>query len=91
VKLQLRDGSGDGVADGLPSSKQRIDARGLDSVDRRRERRMLWRLSFCKNYRRMARLFIGVLTPTRRGLGILTNLPRNRLQITSDKEKSERG
>jgi hypothetical protein len=46
---------------------------------------------FAKNYRTMAGLFMGVLTPMNRGLSILTNLSRNRLQITVDKEKSERG
>jgi hypothetical protein len=43
-------------------------------------------LGFCKNYRTMARLFIGVLIAARRGFGILTNLSQNRLQITTDKE-----
>jgi hypothetical protein len=46
---------------------------------------------FAKNYQIMARLFIEVLTPTRRGFDILTNLSQNQLQITADKEKSERG
>jgi hypothetical protein len=64
---------------------------GLDSADRRREHRKLWRLGFCKNYHTMAHPFIGVSTPTRRGFGILTNLSRNRLQIAADKGKSERG
>jgi hypothetical protein len=34
-------------------------------------------------------LFIGVLIPTHRGFGILSNLSRNQLQITTGMEKSE--
>jgi hypothetical protein len=35
-----------------------------------------------------SQVFIGVFTPTRRGLGDLTNLSLSRLQIALDKEDS---
>jgi hypothetical protein len=36
-------------------------------------------------------IFLGVLAPTRRGIGNLTNLSLSRLQIVKDKEESKKG
>jgi hypothetical protein len=57
---------------------RRIDGGGLKGK---------WWLGFCKKkYHIKDHLFIGVLTPTCRGFGIVTNLSRNWIQITADKE-----